>query len=360
MKSKKFFKWLLAAVMVGLMVTAVAGCEPEEEVEPEEPEAEPTPGVVEFATDHEFMVREDGLPALEEAYDFEFDEVHDMAIGLTHEALRDGDVCAAMGFATDGKIEALDLVNLEDDQKFFPVYNPSPVVREEVLEEYPEIEELLGEIAPMLDTDTMINLNFLVDIEGYEPDEVAEEWLMEEGLISEDPEEPAEGDPVVVGSKEFSEQQTLSQIALMVLEHAGIPVEDSTNLGGTEVNRTALEEGDIDMYWEYTGTAWLTFFEEEEVITDSEEVYQLVKERDAEEGLIWLDYAPFDNTYTIMMRSEHAEELGIETISQLAEWVKQVQAGEEAVDEEEVEEEEEEEEVEEEHEEEEMEENDEG
>lgn len=139
---------------------------------------------VEFATDHEFMVREDGLPALEETYDFAFDEVHDMAIGLTHEALRDGDVDAAMGFATDGKIEELELVNLEDDKMFFPVYNAAPVFRAEVLEQFPEIEDIMADIAPRLDDETMIYLNYRVDVEGYEPDEVAEEWLLEEGLIS--------------------------------------------------------------------------------------------------------------------------------------------------------------------------------
>jgi len=139
---------------------------------------------VEFAAVHEFMVREDGLPALEETYGFAFDEVHDMAIGLTHEALRNGEVDAAMSFATDGKIEELDLVNLEDDKKFFPVYNAAPVFRAEVLEQFPEIEDIMADIAPRLDDETMIYLNYRVDVEGYEPDEVAEEWLLEEGLIS--------------------------------------------------------------------------------------------------------------------------------------------------------------------------------
>ncbi len=311
----KFAVLAVLALAAGMLI---AGCPAEEE--PEE--------MVEFATDHEFMVREDGLPALEEEYGFEFDEVHDMAIGLTHEALRDGDVDVAMGFKTDGKIDELDLVNLEDDLGFFPVYNAAPVIREEMLEEYPEIEDVLGEIAPELDTETIRELNYRVDIEGYEPDEVAEEWLLEEGFIEEEPPEPGEGEPVVIGSKEFSEQQTLGQISLLALEHAGIPVEDSTNLGGTDVNRTALDEGDTHLYWEYTGTAWLTFFEEEEVISDPDELYQLVRERDEEAGLIWLDYAPLNNVYTIMMREEHADELGIETISELAEWVEAVQAGE--------------------------------
>jgi len=140
---------------------------------------------VDFATDHEFMVREDGYPALQELYGFEFDQVYDMAIGLTHEALRDGDVDVAMGFATDGKIAELGLVNLEDDRGFFPVYNPAPVIRLEMLEEYPEIEGLLSEVAALLDTDTMIQLNYTVEVEGEEPRDVARDFLLEHGLITE-------------------------------------------------------------------------------------------------------------------------------------------------------------------------------
>ncbi len=141
--------------------------------------------IVEFATDHEFMVREDGYPALQELYGFEFDEVYDMAIGLTHEALRDGDVDVAMGFATDGKIAELELVNLIDDQEFFPVYNPAPVFRAEMLEEYPEMENLLADVAALLDTDTMIHLNYLVDVEDEDPRDAARDFLLEHGLITE-------------------------------------------------------------------------------------------------------------------------------------------------------------------------------
>lgn len=143
------------------------------------------PDEITFATDHEFYARPDGFPGLEELYGFQFprDKVLTMDPGLTYQALRDGQVQVAMGFATDGRIEAYEFVNLEDDQHFFPVYNPAPVVRQEVLEKWPEIEEVLGEIGPQLDTETMINLNYQVDIEEKEPADVARAWLTEKGLI---------------------------------------------------------------------------------------------------------------------------------------------------------------------------------
>lgn len=143
------------------------------------------PQEVAFATDHEFYARPDGFPALEELYGFQFprDKVLTMDPGLTYQALRDGQVQVAMGFATDGRIEAFDFVNLEDDQHFFPVYNPAPVVRQEVLDKWPEVAEILGQIGPKLDTETMINLNYQVDIEEKEPRDVAGEWLRSQGLI---------------------------------------------------------------------------------------------------------------------------------------------------------------------------------
>ncbi|MBE3582305.1 MAG: hypothetical protein IMW96_11855 [Thermoanaerobacteraceae bacterium] len=127
------------------------------------------PGAIDkwiFATDHEFSVRPDGLPELLKLYGFEFDEVRIMDLRVTYGALKDGQVAAAMGFATDGRIAAFDLVSLEDNKKFFPVYNPTPVLRKEVLDRYPELEEILGRISPLLDTETMINWNAQVDVEN--------------------------------------------------------------------------------------------------------------------------------------------------------------------------------------------------
>jgi osmoprotectant transport system substrate-binding protein len=127
--------------------------------------------------------------------------------------------------------------------------------------------------------------------------------------------------PIVVGSKDFTEQFILGQITVQALRNAGYQVDDSTNTGGTAVAREALVNGDIDMYWEYTGTAWLTHLKHENAITNSEEAYQKVKAEDANNGLIWLDMAPFNNTYTLMMKKTDADNEGIQSISDLAKYI---------------------------------------
>lgn len=145
--------------------------------------ADPTGKGWVFATDHEYAIRDDGYPALCELYDFEFDDVIIMDLGITYGALRDGEIPVAMGFATDGRISTFGLVNLVDDLQFHPVYNCSPVVRGDALERYPEIADILNPIAHQLDEEAMSVLNAKVDIEDFAPQEVAEEWLKENGFI---------------------------------------------------------------------------------------------------------------------------------------------------------------------------------
>ncbi len=307
-------------VLCVLLSGLVSGCPVEEPVEPEEK--------VRLAANEQFIVDEEGLVLLEEEYGLVFDEVHEMAVGLTHEALKVGDVDAAIGFTTDGKIKELGLLKLEDDKKVFQASNPAPLLREEVLEQYPQIKSIMAKITDELDNETMIKLNYKVDLEENEPVDVARQWLLDNDLITEYERIPVEGDPLIVSSKEFMEQRILGQITFLALENAGIPVEKREPIAGTEAIRRAIELGNIDLYWEYTGVVWQDIYEKEERISDPEKVYSKVSKRDAEKGLIWLDYAPLNKTYTIMMQAGHAAEYNIKTISDLAEWVEQVHAGE--------------------------------
>ena len=130
------------------------------------------------------------------------------------------------------------------------------------------------------------------------------------------------GGPVNVASKGFTEQIILGKIMVNLLKDRGIPVKDRTSLGGTNVNREALEQGQIDVYMEYTGTAWMTFFKKKETVRDPMGLYEKVKAIDAKKGLVWLAPAKFNNTYAIVMSAKKADELGINTLSDWAAWIK--------------------------------------
>ena len=126
---------------------------------------------------------------------------------------------------------------------------------------------------------------------------------------------------LTVGSKEFTEQLILGQIALLALEAAGADVTDQTGLTGTPVLREALDTGEIDLYWEYTGTGWINILGETEPVKGSEEQFDAVAEADLEaNGIKWLaPPAAANNTYAFAANAQAVEEFGVESISDVAE-----------------------------------------
>ena len=131
------------------------------------------------------------------------------------------------------------------------------------------------------------------------------------------------GKTFTVGSKEFTEQLILGQITKQVLEANGAKVKDQIGLAGTVVARKALTSGEIDMYWEYTGTGWITHLGKTKPIPDPQKQYEAVaKEDEAKNGIVWLDPAPANNTYALAVRSEDKDKLGVDALSDLASFVK--------------------------------------
>ncbi|NMT64777.1 glycine betaine ABC transporter substrate-binding protein [Marinobacter orientalis] len=138
-----------------------------------------------LASNAEWYAREDGYRPFAKAYDFKLprDQIKRMDSGLTYSALKEGQVDVALVFATDGRIPAFDFVLLEDDRNFFPDYAVTPVIRQETLEENPELEEQLNKLSGLLDNEVMARLNARVDVERQDIGEVARNFLAEHDLI---------------------------------------------------------------------------------------------------------------------------------------------------------------------------------
>ncbi|HZK17733.1 MAG TPA: glycine betaine ABC transporter substrate-binding protein [Clostridia bacterium] len=133
-----------------------------------------------------------------------------------------------------------------------------------------------------------------------------------------------EGPTIVVGSKTFTEALLLGDMTYQYLEHLGYPVENQIGLGELAVIRPALESGQVSVYWEYTGTVLINVMEEEPSF-DEEECFNTVKEWDAQNGIVWLDYASLNNTYSIMVRGDIAEKYNLVTTTDL---IDEIVAGE--------------------------------
>lgn len=140
------------------------------------------------------------------------------------------------------------------------------------------------------------------------------------GLSFSSPAEPA--DPIVVGGKNFTEQYLLAELAGLLLEANGLPVTLKTGVGSAVVRR-ALINAEMDLYYEYTGTAYTVYYEksDRDIMTNPQKVFEWVKKADAQKNLVWLSPVEFNNTYTLIMRKNQADRLGIESISNLSDYI---------------------------------------
>ena len=132
--------------------------------------------------------------------------------------------------------------------------------------------------------------------------------------------------PVRIGSKNFTEQFILGELYAQALEASGIKTEKKLNLGGTLIAHKALEEKQIDLYPEYTGTILLAVLKQESM-TDAKAVYDKVKGEYAAKGLVVLNQAPVNNTYVLVVRQDTADKYKLETDSDLAKVAKELKLG---------------------------------
>ena len=125
---------------------------------------------------------------------------------------------------------------------------------------------------------------------------------------------------LVVGGKNFTEQQIMAAMTAQLLKAKGFNVDVKAGMGSA-VLRQAQESGQIDVYWEYTGTSLITYNKFTEKLSPADN-YKKVKELDAAKGLVWLNPSKANNTYSLAMNADDAKKHGIVTISDLANKVK--------------------------------------
>lgn len=138
-----------------------------------------------FGAEYDFYEREDGYDALCDAYDFHFQSTVDLDIGLKHQAIEQKKIDVMNIFTTDGQLSTSDIVVLEDDQNFYPSYLCGNVVRNAVLERHPELSGVLLLLEGRIHEEDMAALNYLVEIDGQDPQQVAKNFLIEQGLLAE-------------------------------------------------------------------------------------------------------------------------------------------------------------------------------
>jgi osmoprotectant transport system substrate-binding protein len=127
---------------------------------------------------------------------------------------------------------------------------------------------------------------------------------------------PSSAATIVVGGKNFTEQQLMTEMTAQLLEAKHFTVAKKDGMGSA-VLRQAQENGQVDVYWEYTGTSLITYNKVTQRLSPGE-TYKKVKELDAAKGLVWLNPSRANNTYAFAMNQDEAKKLGIVTLSDLA------------------------------------------
>lgn len=149
-------------------------------------------GTVKLIGSEEFVNSPAALPAFQEAYGFTLREGQILTVSSgdttqTEKAAAEGidGVNAAMAYGTDGAIDALDLVILDDPRGVQPVYEPAPRVRGQIMEDYPEIADILNPVFQSLNLETLQTLNARIGIQGDNPADVAREYLISKGFLKD-------------------------------------------------------------------------------------------------------------------------------------------------------------------------------
>jgi osmoprotectant transport system permease protein len=272
-------------------------------------------GRLRFGSIPGFDTRADGLKLLRHVYGIDFGQVHSYENGLKYKALMDGKVDAVYAFETDGQIARDKLVVLRDDRAAWPPYHAAPLVSTKFAgHSGAAFAPTLDAVSALLDATTMRRLNAAVDEDKREPADVAREFLQAHGLLKRGPR------PTVrVASKDFTEQYVLGELYAQALEARGFPVQRRLGLGATAVADGALRRGQVDMYPEYTGTAWTAVLKRKVVPgTSSESVWAGVHDGYAKRRLDVLRPTPFSNGNAIVVTKQTAERLHLRTLTDLA------------------------------------------
>jgi osmoprotectant transport system permease protein len=131
----------------------------------------------------EFNDRYDGYVGMQDIYNLDIADVRTMEPGIRQGAIENGEVDIIDAYATDSYMIELELVTLDDPENLFPPYQGAPLLKNETLEEYPELEEILNQLGGKITDEEMREMNYQVDYEDASANDVARQYLEEEGLI---------------------------------------------------------------------------------------------------------------------------------------------------------------------------------
>jgi osmoprotectant transport system permease protein len=273
----------------------------------------------------EFMGRQDGDLGLRSVYGLKLNPLV-VSDAIMYTAAHEGRLDVISGYSTDGRIQAFDLMVLQDDKNIFPPYYAAPIIKTKTLQKFPGLEAALNLLAGKINDSVMTSLNYKTELLHQTPERVAKDFLAASGLYTLP--RGRNGATVRIGSKIFGEQYILAEMYRMLIEgNTDYTVETKTGLGGTKICFDALINDAIDFYPEYTGTGLLVLLQPTpevvaRVTKNPQQTFEYVDAQFRKQyGLQWLQPIGFNNAYALMMRRRQADKLHITTISDLKKYL---------------------------------------
>ncbi len=275
----------------------------------------------------EFIGRNDGLPGIEKQYGFKIPYLI-IAPALVYKAMNEGYVDVIDGYTTDSRIKAYKFKILEDDLKTMPAYFAAPLIRQDALSSYPDLQAVMNLLSGKITDSTILALNYQVDFDQISPKHAATAFLKSTDLYRNSVVDKGLA-PIKIGSKIFTEQYILVEIYKQLIEgHLQIPVEAITGLGGTKICFEALINGEIDLYPEYTGTGLEVLLSDKKkpaslAANEKSTLTYLRKNMESSWDITWLEPLGFNNSYALMVNANDPTYKHINNISQLADHILQ-------------------------------------
>jgi osmoprotectant transport system substrate-binding protein len=260
------------------------------------------------------------LIGLKDKYGLTFKKFKSLDTGgpLTVAALQDGSIQVGLLFTTNGVIKDKGWVLLQDDKLLQPADNVTPVFNNKITDAYgSQLTSLVDAVSSKITTDGLTEMNKQTDIDKKDSDDVAQQWLDDNGfkVVKRN---AKTGPTIVVGSANFTENETLANIYADWLQRNGYPVTKKLNIGSREIYFPALKRGEVGMIPEYAGTL-LTFINPDKpATTDPGTNARALAQTLAPLKLTATNYSKAQDINGFVVTKETADKYGLVKISDLA------------------------------------------
>jgi len=259
------------------------------------------------------------LVGLQNKYGLQFKQFKPLDVGgpLTVAALKNGSIDMGLLFTTNGLIAANNWVLLQDDKVLQPADNVTPVMSQELVDEYgSQFSSLVNAVTAKLTTEGLTEMNKQTDVDKKDPDDVAKQWLDDNSFKVVGRAEK-QGPTITIGSADFTEDVTLAEIYAEWLRRNGYDVKTKNRIGSREVYMPALERGEINFIPEYAGSLLGTYLDVP-ATTDPGTNARALQQALEPKKLTALNYSKAQDINGFVVTKETADKYGLEKLYDLA------------------------------------------